>query len=404
MTPRPHILFIDDEPAILSGLRRMLRAQRDRWDLSFAVGADEAITVLKERHCDAVVSDFRMPGIDGAGMLQFVREHHPGTARIILSGHADETDLLKVILLAHQFVHKPCTEDELIGAIERVLGLRLALTNPDVRREVSGIEFLPTPPSTLRDLLAALESEDASPASVARTLSQDPAIAAKILQLVNSSASGLSHRISSMSQAVSLIGLRNVRALLLLNDLNRQFHPPATAGVDWVGDLTRHSVQTSQLARDLSDGAPWVEDAFAAGLLLEIGQLVLASCRPDAFNAHFLSWLDGSDPLGDIEARDFGVDHAAAGAYLLGLWALPFSVIEAAAAHTNPSIPLDTSDVLPTVLLAHRLVETELGPVCSQRVNHPPVDEDRLDSATRERIQRWRVNLQKERTGEADDR
>jgi DNA-binding NarL/FixJ family response regulator len=162
VSERPHILFVDDEPAMLSGLRRSLRGQRDRWDLSFANGGEEALGILEKHRCDVVVSDFRMPGIDGADLLQIVRKRYPGTARLILSGHTDESDLLRVILLAHQFVHKPCKEEDLVAAIERVLGLRSTLANADVRREVSGIEFLPSPPSALRDLLSVLEAEDAT--------------------------------------------------------------------------------------------------------------------------------------------------------------------------------------------------------------------------------------------------
>lgn len=396
MTDRPHILFVDDELPMLSGLRRMLRAQRDRWDMSFAEGGEEALAVLNSRRCDVVVSDFRMPGMDGAGLLQVVRDKYPGSARLILSGHTDETDLLKVILLAHQFVHKPCGENELVSAIERVLSLRPTLANANVRREIAGIEFLPSPPSALRDLLAALESEDASPRSVAESLTQDPAATAKILQLVNSCGTGLSHHVSDMTQAVSLLGLRNVRALVLLHDLVRDFSPPITTRVDWVGDLTRHSVETSRLARALSNGAPWEEDAFAAGLLLEIGQLVLASCRPDAFAVHFSAWLEGEGTLNEIEARTFGVNHAAAGAYLLGLWGLPFPVIEAVATHTAPPEALDTSSVGATVRLAHRVVEIECGAVCSQRDEVPPLDEDRLDATVRDRIARWRTDVRRE--------
>ncbi len=396
MSERPHILFVDDEPAMLSGLRRSLRGQRDRWDLSFANGGEEALGILEKQRCDVVVSDFRMPGIDGADLLQIVRKRYPGTARLILSGHTDETDLLRVILLAHQFVHKPCREDDLVAAIERVLGLRSTLANADVRREVSGIEFLPSPPSALRDLLTVLESEDATPKTIAQSLNRDPATTAKILQLVNSASSGLSHRVSDMTQAVSLLGLRNVRALVLLHDLIRDFSPPITTRVDWVGELTRHAVETSRLARVLSNGAPWTEDAFAAGLLLDIGQLVLASCRPDAFSVNYNAWLDGDGPLSEIEERTFGVDHAAAGAYLLGLWALPFPVIEAVAAHSHPPVLPVPDDVVPTALLAHRIVERELGAVCSHREDGPVLDESALPPATRDRIQRWRADLHHE--------
>ena len=373
----------------------MLRTQRANWDMSFAVGGEEALGILATRPCDVVVSDFRMPGMDGGALLQIVRDRYPGTARLVLSGHTDEADLLKVVLLAHQFVTKPCSEEDIVSAIERVLTLKATLTNEAVQRQIAGIESLPSPPSTLRDLLAALDSEDVSTQSVAKTLERDPAATAKILQVVNSSASGLSHKISDVAQAITLLGLRNVRALVLMHDLVRDFRTPSSVPADWGQRLTRHAVETSRLARHLSIDKPWAEDAFAAGLLLEVGQLVLATCRPDAFT-HLASWAQGDEPLSPIETATFGVDHAGAGAYLLALWGLPFPVVEAVSAHTRWSFSPEVTDVVSAVALAHAMVETEVGPLCG-----PPqgiaVDEEQLDPALRRPIEKWRAERQRER-------
>lgn len=390
---RPHVLFVDDEPAVLAGLRRMLRERRDRWDMSFAGSAQEALDLLAGNRVDVVVSDMRMPGTSGSALLQAVRDRYPGVARLILSGHTDEADLLKVVLLAHQFVAKPCTQDELIQAVERLLRLRTTLCNDDVRREITGIESLPSPPSALRELLAVVQSEDATPRVVAETLSRDPATTAKILHLVNSASFGLRHRVSDVTQAVTLLGLSNVRALVLLHDLVHDFHVPDLPVPDWVDRLTRHCVETSRLARLLSDGRPWADDAFAAGLLLEIGQLVLATCRPHAFALHLDTWQHTDLPLAKIETGTFGVDHAAAGAYLLGLWALPAPIIEAVAAHTHPLPTAEhLSGLVPTVTLAHCLVETELGPMCSPHSATAVVDQA-VPPSVRYRVAQWRERL-----------
>jgi HD-like signal output (HDOD) protein len=238
---------------------------------------------------------------------------------------------------------------------------------------------------------------------VAQTLERDPAATAKILQVVNSASAGTSRRISDITQAVSLLGLRNVRALVLMHDLVHDFHPTTIAGVDWVGHLAGHSVETSRLARLLSDGAPWADDAFAGGLLLDIGQLVLAWCRPDAFSQHYLAWHHREGALADIEARTFGVDHAAAGAYLLSLWGLSFNVIQAAAEHARSTAPPDLTGPVGAVIAAHRIVEAELGPVCGPRDGGPPVDEEQFDPAIRKRLARWRADLHREGTEPVDD-
>jgi DNA-binding NtrC family response regulator len=118
------ILFIDDDQRLLDGLRRALRGQSSRWELRFADSGQAALALMETTPVDVVVTDFRMPQMDGRGLLEAVRRLHPATARLVLTGHADENDLLEVMAIAHQFLHKPCDTPRLIDAIERVLTMR----------------------------------------------------------------------------------------------------------------------------------------------------------------------------------------------------------------------------------------------------------------------------------------
>jgi HD-like signal output (HDOD) protein/CheY-like chemotaxis protein len=364
MTALPHVLFVDDEAQVLSGLRRMLRDRRSDWDMSFAVGAKEALDILASRPCDVIVSDYRMPGMDGGALLEIVRERYPEMARIILSGHTDEADLLKVIVVVHQFLNKPCDEAEIVAAIERVLSLRPTLGNDAIRRAIAGIESLPSPPATLHALFDALDSPDASGEAVARVLDGDVAAAAKVLQVVNSSSFGMSHKVSDVSQAVALLGLQNVRALILVHDLVHEIDPRGVMSANWVAAFAQRSVRTARLAGHLSAGRPWRAEAAAAGLLHDIGLLVIASCRPEAFASHQQTWATGDRPLADVERDTFGVDHAAIGAYLLGLWGVPSAVIDAVAAHTTAAPSGSPDDVGSVIALASHVVEARFGPAC----------------------------------------
>lgn len=83
------ILFVDDDPNVLSGLRRMLHSERDHWDTRFAIGAEEALALLDDCDFDVVISDMKMPGMDGADLLMRVRERNPSTVRIVLSGQTE---------------------------------------------------------------------------------------------------------------------------------------------------------------------------------------------------------------------------------------------------------------------------------------------------------------------------
>src|ERR687884_737358 len=111
--PMSRILFVDDEPSVLAGLRRLLRHHRGTWDTSFESDGRAALQSLAARPAAVIVTDFRMPGMDGGSLLGEVRRQFPDTVRLVLSGHTDEKDLLGVTDLAHQFLTKPCSPDEL---------------------------------------------------------------------------------------------------------------------------------------------------------------------------------------------------------------------------------------------------------------------------------------------------
>jgi HD-like signal output (HDOD) protein/CheY-like chemotaxis protein len=417
MTLKPHVLFVDDEPRILDGLRRMLRGQRDRWDMSFANGGVAALAVLGDRHCDVVVSDFRMPEIDGAALLEKVRTMSPETARIILSGQTSADNVMRVMTLAHQFLNKPATSDQIIEAIERVLGAQESTTaSGDVLSDVSGVSSLPSPPALLAELLTVLDDEDASAASIGRVVEGDPAVAAKILHLANSSWCTAGRRLADVTEAVALLGTNTVRGLVLLHDIVSAFAEGVHLPASWMEGLNLHSVECARLANKLSAGKPWAPQSFTAGLLHEVGQLVLATSRPDDFGLVLSNW-NKADPaaeaakawesteaagtvediettgaaLCDLEHAALGTSHGDAGASLLALWGLDKDIVEAAARHTRGEAPATADDLSSAVALAHAVVEAQLGLVCGARPVRP-FDDERLGAAERTVIQRWRAS------------
>lgn len=390
---RPHVLFVDDEPRILAGLRRMLRTQRGRWDMSFAESGDAALATLRERPCDVIVSDSRMPGMSGAELLERVRAEYPATARVILSGQTNEDTLLAVMVLAHEYLTKPSSPEQLVATIERLIDVQEDIETT-LRPGRPDVQSLPSPPRTLVSLIEALNADDVTPRSVSEVIEQDPAATVKILQLVNSSAYTMGRKVSDVHQAVALLGLPTVRGLLLLHDLIRTFDTEGNRlPAGWLETLTLHSVETSRMCRMFAAGAGWESSAFAAGLLHEVGLLVLAARQPDEFAATLDAWRepDPAQPsfLSDRETAVLGMSHIDVGGYLLRFWGLPEPVIEAVAGHGLQTEPDAVTDARSAVALAHMVVEAELGPVCG-RVGADPLDEDRLDEPTRAVLTRWR--------------
>lgn len=340
------ILFVDDEPQILSALRRMLRVRRDQWQTAFAGSGAEALTLLEQQHFDIIVSDMRMPEMDGAELLAKVRERYPQISRIVLSGHSDLELVMRSVGCAHQYLVKPCDMKQLSEVIERTSAVRDSLQDPQLARVIGGIATLPSLPETYHALTEELRSGNAQIKQLARLIAADPGICAKILQLVNSAFFGLPQRIGNPAQALSILGLDSVAALVLGIGIFEQlkastierFSPEA---------LFQHSLQVATRARALAQQlgcAPSVQDdAFTAGLLHDIGRLILIQNMPEKYqSAVALSEQEQLDMV-TAENRVLGGDHAQIGAYLLGLWSLPDEIVAAVLFHHQPSSAQETA-------------------------------------------------------------
>jgi HD-like signal output (HDOD) protein/CheY-like chemotaxis protein len=333
------ILFVDDEPLVLQGLQRMLRALREDWDMLYVGSGAEALARMAEQTVDVVVSDMRMPGMNGVELLQEVARRHPGTIRMILSGDAHPEHVLQCVNIAHQFLSKPCDAFTLRQALERVFSLESRLGDERMRSFLNGLTSLPSVPSIYQELREKLASPEASVEAVGEILQRDPAMTAKLLQLVNSASFGLGRQVTHPAQAALLLGLETIKTLTLWLHVFSSAQRLNVPGFN-VDELARTSLQTGQLARLLvreEGGSRALQDtALTGGLLHDLGQLALAVGDPEIFaQARQLTQQAGVTEW-QAERQLRGFTHAEVGAYLLALWGLPFDLVEAVAYHHEP--------------------------------------------------------------------
>lgn len=334
------VLFVDDEPNVLAGLRRMLRGRRDEWDMAFAEGGEKALTLMREHPFDVVVSDMRMPGMDGAELLGRVQEEWPDTVRLVLSGQSDRELTLRAVGPAQQYLAKPCDPDLLYDTIVKTCTVRNRLASAPIRELVGKIGWLPSLPEAYVELVAEMNSPNASIEAASGIIARDVGMSAKVLQLINSSFFGLPVHVESVDHAAALLGLNVLRPLVLSSEVFRQFEDTSLGGFA-LHSFVDHSLCTAMLARRIAkiENAPneTLDNALLAGLMHDVGQLVIAKSLPEPYAKVCAEAANTKHDLCDLEHDEFGATHAEVGGYLLSLWGLPADLVEAVTLHHQPN-------------------------------------------------------------------
>lgn len=339
------ILFVDDEPMVLSGLQRSLRSMREEWEMVFATSGPEALQLMEQQPFDIIVTDMRMPVMTGAELLDQVKHRFPQCFRIILSGQADQQAILRAVDPTHQYLSKPCDTAELKKKLTRAFAVRGLLKNQELQAIVSRLQALPSLPTLYLEVTRELENSEPSLPRIAHLVSEDMAMTAKLLQLVNSAFFGLRCRISSPMQAVQMLGLDTLRALVLSTHVFDKFHTH-TLGEPEISYLWKHSLTVASFAKHIAASEKadhqLVDECFTAGLLHDAGKLILASSMEKKYRQVLDAVRTGGQRLMAAEMEILGCNHAEIAAYLLGLWGLPEGVIDGVAWHHAPSGSVQT--------------------------------------------------------------
>jgi putative nucleotidyltransferase with HDIG domain len=275
--------------------------------------------------------------------------------------------------VCHQFLSKPCDADTLVSAVNRTCRLQSMIANESLRKVMGGISRLPALPTLYMELQAVIAGGCADPRAVARIVSRDISMSAKVLQIVNSAYFGLGRRISSVEQAVIYLGALTVQQMVLASVFSGVVLPP-NCGIR-MKDLSEHSLLTAAIARNMfalnPDKAP---QAWTAGMLHDLGKVVLAWNLPDHLRAALELAGNTSCSLFSAERDLYGVTHAEVGAYLLGLWGLPGEIVEAVANHHQPeeTQPAGLDLVVSTHTanaLAHECASPQSGDASCREIN-----------------------------------
>ena len=328
------VLFVDDEPAVLDGIRKALRCHRKEWTVETANSGAEGLAKLEQGGIDAVLSDLSMPEMDGEAFLGRVRERWPEAVRVVLSGHVEAAVARRLVQIVHQFIPKPFEVQQLFMLVEEALVSRDLLEAPALRQLVGKLGDLPALPQTFSALMAEMREANPSFPRIARVVSADPSIAANVLRVVNSAYFGLSRKVPSVEEAVRLLGLKPIELLVLSAEV---------FGRDGAGalgaQLQVEALERARSVRKLLEKAGLAHlcaPAQTAAVLSDVGLVVLAARAPETF-AKISDERTRSNSSWDLAERHvLGTHHGVVGGVLLGFWSFPSEVRQAVTRHHGP--------------------------------------------------------------------
>jgi len=309
------MLFVDDETDILEGLENRFHPLRHFWHARFASSGEEALRLLAEEPADVIISDMRMPGMDGAELLAKVRQQWPSMIRIMLSGETGDEGLLRATAAAHQVLAKPCDIDRLKDKVSQAIRLRNCLNQPPVIEAVSQLGSLPALPEISQKLQSLISDGHGTIDKIASLIEQDAAMTARIMQLANAANIAEQPPVQHVHDALARLGLELVHSLIVTQALSLKV---TTGSVmhQAIIDCQAAAVRTARLASELADPPELKQTVFAIAMLRSVGELALLQVGVQASVSIHPVLLSG---------------------YLLSLWGFP---LEQVAAVTFSHLPM----------------------------------------------------------------
>lgn len=336
MSMEQRLLFVDDEKSILRALERLFFDSD--YEILTAESGEEGLQILAENPVDVVISDMRMPGMDGYQFLNQVKTLYPSTTRLILSGYADEKIVLNSLIdgSSQFYLFKPWDGEALKTMITKLFESRHLYLNPRLLNVLNGLENLSVV-TGIYPAVCRLIQQDAEISEIAKVIETDMAVTAAVLRVVNSSFYQV--KTASLTQAITLLGLTAIKSIVLscsLTNLVSDSVPSFSAT-----RLSRHAsianLFMTRIYRDLLH-KKLPDNLMTAGLLHNLGLIMCVHYFPDQYRKVAENYEASSDEilLTAIEKEMMGFSHAEIGGYLLDWWEIPYPTVECALFHHEP--------------------------------------------------------------------
>ncbi|HAN09599.1 MAG TPA: response regulator [Clostridiales bacterium] len=330
------ILFVDDEEQILKTIIRFFRTTD--YDLYTASDGEKALEILAKEDINLIISDMRMPYMDGYDLLYKVKTLYPKISRIILSGYSDEKIIFKAIQknIAKMYIFKPWDEEELLNIVNQIFAVEEIINDERVQTYINNIEELPIIKANYRKMVSLIQ-EEADIKDITNEIERDHQVVLKILHVANSAYSDVETK--SIEHAISYLGLQDVSNIIISTSvIDAISYNGLAAGAD-MDILWRHAFITNQLVNFIYDNIlrKKINQVHnTAGLLHDVGRVFLFNSFKEKYAEVYEKSLREVFEIVEAERNILGVTHEEVGGYLLKRWDLPHSIVEAAFFHHRP--------------------------------------------------------------------
>lgn len=366
------LLFVDDDAMLLNSTRRQLRLKLPDCELAFCRSAAEAMRHVEQATPDIILSDVRMPDVDGPELLRRVSLAHPETIRIAWTGQSETRQIQRVFGVAHQILSKPCPTEKLVHLISSLGEFRHPIRRSWLLAKLTAPGNGHFDASRLHRVLQRLDAPESSARSIAALIDESPMARARLLGLANSPFFSPAVPVVETSQAITLVGFDMVKAIFIASEFNSaQDHPPAVAGEirRCLDDGIEMSIRVGRSASREGLGEVERSAAMIAALFHRFGAVQFAiHGGEDYVDARQTAGAD-SEALLQLEQALFGVDRFSVAAYFLSVWGLAPKACQAIASLANRT----ESDSPMARVLREVLSPSETPPAVRRGVDRPPV-------------------------------
>jgi response regulator RpfG family c-di-GMP phosphodiesterase len=322
------ILIVDDEVQILNALSRTF--QETDYEIYTAEGSREAMKLLDAHDIHMVISDMRMPELDGYKLLSMIKEKSPNVIRIILSGYADERPMFQALLhnVAKLYVFKPWNNDDFLKNIDRLFADENELNSFELQDKLKEINCNCVMSEHCEKMLSLIEEENMD--ALIDEIDQNPEVSKLLLQVAKQGVYGAMP--DKVKQVALYIGLHNLKSFMRFACAVSCFQSADTSEEPDL--LIKHAYLTNRIFLFLFEvflHRQPTESAMFAGLMHNIG-LIIISPQEEVTAKH-------KPELSDYITMEYDQDqllHQEVGAYYLDQWDLPFPVYETALYHHRP--------------------------------------------------------------------